>query len=204
MCHCQRRGGQLLLGRAAHLHVYEHGGAAQVGAAPRRLGAAPPRPPAGLQLHPPRGPGRGAERRPSAPERVEGQSAGVPARCARQPCSLPCAQVAGVHSQVLPDLPDGTFDLEQLELLIREAHGSRYHPRPELICLENTHSTAGGRVLPLPYLQQVGPAASSWQDPQGHPGLAEELGVEPTLAPGTPGVPPSPAAPLPPPGPRAR
>ncbi|XP_064890339.1 uncharacterized protein LOC106145842 [Columba livia] len=92
MCHCQRRGGQLLLGRAAHLHVYEHGGA---------------------------------------------------------------AQVAGVHSQVLPDLPDGTFDLEQLELLIREAHGSRYHPRPELICLENTHSTAGGRVLPLPYLQQV-------------------------------------------------
>ncbi|XP_065708786.1 uncharacterized protein [Patagioenas fasciata] len=85
MCHCRRRGGQLFLGRAAHLHVYEHGGAAQV----------------------------------------------------------------------LPDLPDGTFDLEQLELLVREAHSSRYHPRPELICLENTHSTAGGRVLPLPYLQQV-------------------------------------------------
>ncbi|XP_064323263.1 uncharacterized protein LOC135315961 [Phalacrocorax carbo] len=92
MCHCQRRGAQLLLGRDAHLHVYEHGGA---------------------------------------------------------------AQVAGVHSQVLPDLPDGTFDLDQLELTIREAHGSRYHPRPELICLENTHSSAGGRALPLTYLQQV-------------------------------------------------
>ncbi|XP_050175410.1 uncharacterized protein LOC126642107 isoform X2 [Myiozetetes cayanensis] len=64
-------------------------------------------------------------------------------------------QVAGVHSQALPDLPDGTFDLDQLELTIREAHGSRYHPRPELICLENTHSSAGGRVLPLTYLRQV-------------------------------------------------
>uniref|UniRef100_A0A8C4TLW3 Aromatic amino acid beta-eliminating lyase/threonine aldolase domain-containing protein n=1 Tax=Falco tinnunculus TaxID=100819 RepID=A0A8C4TLW3_FALTI len=92
MCHCQRRGGQLLLGRDAHLHLYEHGGA---------------------------------------------------------------AQVAGVHSQALPDLPDGTFNLDQLELTIREAHGSRYHLRPELICLENTHSSAGGRVLPLTYLQQV-------------------------------------------------
>ncbi|GAB0197568.1 probable low-specificity L-threonine aldolase 2 [Grus japonensis] len=92
MCHCQRRGAQMLLGRDSHLHLYEHGGA---------------------------------------------------------------AQVAGVHSQALPDLPDGTFDLDQLELTIREAHGSRYHPRPELICLENTHSSAGGRALPLTYLQQV-------------------------------------------------
>ncbi|KAM8992042.1 uncharacterized protein PRD47_015082 isoform 1-T1 [Ara ararauna] len=92
MCHCQRRGAQVILGRDSHLHVYEHGGV---------------------------------------------------------------AQVAGVHSQALPDLPDGTFDLELLELTIREAHGNRYHPRPELVCLENTHSSAGGRVLPLAYLQQV-------------------------------------------------
>ncbi|XP_032562505.1 probable low-specificity L-threonine aldolase 2 [Chiroxiphia lanceolata] len=92
MCHCQQRGTQLFLGQNAHLHLYEHGGA---------------------------------------------------------------AQVAGVHSQALPDLPDGTFDLDQLELTIREAHGSRYHPRPQLICLENTHSSAGGRVLPLTYLRQV-------------------------------------------------
>ncbi|KAM9371287.1 uncharacterized protein LRP34_008930 [Phaethornis superciliosus] len=92
MCHCQRRGAQLLLGRDAHLHLFEHGGA---------------------------------------------------------------AQVAGVHSQALPDLPDGTFDLDQLELTICQAHGSRYHPRPELLCLENTHNSAGGRALPLPYLQQV-------------------------------------------------
>lgn len=76
------------------------------------------------------------------------------------PALLP-VQVAGVHSQALPDLPDGTLDLEQLELAIREAHGSRYHPRPELICLENTHSSAGGRALPLTYLQQVGAASGA-------------------------------------------
>lgn len=81
------------------------------------------------------------------------------------PALLP-VQVAGVHSQALSDLPDGTLDLEQLELAIREAHGSRYHPRPELICLENTHSSAGGRALPLTYLQQVG-AASGAGGPHG-------------------------------------
>lgn len=43
MCHCQRRGAQLLLGAGAHLHVYEHGGAAQVGAGlrPQRGAGAP-------------------------------------------------------------------------------------------------------------------------------------------------------------------
>ncbi|XP_062482459.1 uncharacterized protein LOC134167627 isoform X6 [Pezoporus occidentalis] len=30
MCHCQRRGAQVILGRDSHLHVYEHGGVAQV------------------------------------------------------------------------------------------------------------------------------------------------------------------------------
>uniref|UniRef100_A0A8C8S8Y9 Aromatic amino acid beta-eliminating lyase/threonine aldolase domain-containing protein n=1 Tax=Pelusios castaneus TaxID=367368 RepID=A0A8C8S8Y9_9SAUR len=92
MCHCRRRGAQLLLGREAHLHVFEQGGV---------------------------------------------------------------AQVAGVHSQVLQDLPDGTMDLCEMESTIREGYGSRYHPRLELVCLENTHSSAGGRVLPLAYLREV-------------------------------------------------
>lgn len=100
-------------------------------------------------------------------EGTEDKRARTPMHCHSPPSGLlsgpPRAQVAGVHSQALPDLPDGTFDLDQLELTIREAHGSRYHPRPELICLENTHSSAGGRALPLTYLQQVG--ASGWQQP---------------------------------------
>ncbi|CAM5155387.1 unnamed protein product [Eretmochelys imbricata] len=92
MCHCQRRGAQLLVGREAHLHVFEQGGV---------------------------------------------------------------AQVAGVHSQVLQDLPDGTLDLDELESTVRAGYGSRYHPRSVLICLENTHNSAGGRVLPLAYLREV-------------------------------------------------
>lgn len=47
------------------------------------------------------------------------------------------------------------MDLDQLESAIREAAGSQYHPRPELVCLENTHSSAGGRALPLGYLKEV-------------------------------------------------
>lgn len=161
MCHCQRRGAQLLLGRDSHLHLYEHGGAAQVGAGGERGPAAQAGPggrlAAALLWLP--GPGR-EEDRSLAGLWLQPQRAGTPVHRHRPPSALlfvlPWAQVAGVHSQALPDLPDGTFDLDQLELTVREAHGSRYHPRPELICLENTHSSAGGRVLPLTYLQQVG------------------------------------------------
>ncbi|XP_051490805.1 LOW QUALITY PROTEIN: uncharacterized protein LOC127391750 [Apus apus] len=202
MCHCQRRGAQLLLGRDTHLHLFEHGGAAQLSAAGRRAPATGWRGPAGpLQrqrgagrraagccpplaaepLHPPTARAEaGAEWQPStAGMGQEGQRAGTPTHCQCPPtlchrplCALPPppsallavlpgAQVARVHSQTLPDLPDGTFDLDQLELTIREAHGSRYHPRPELLCLENTHSSAGGWELPLAYLQQIG-ARSPW------------------------------------------
>ncbi|KAB0399604.1 hypothetical protein E2I00_002252, partial [Balaenoptera physalus] len=65
MCHCQRRGSQLLLGQECHLHVYEQGGV---------------------------------------------------------------AQIAGVHSHPLPDLPHGTLDLAELERLVTRSLGSRYHP----------------------------------------------------------------------------
>nr|XP_028571343.1 probable low-specificity L-threonine aldolase 2 [Podarcis muralis] len=92
MCHCRERGAQLMLGRESHIHVFEHGG---------------------------------------------------------------IAQVAGVHSEALQDLPNGTINLDELEQKIQRAHQSQYHPRPQLICLENTHSSAGGRVLPLKYLQEV-------------------------------------------------
>ncbi|XP_017919173.1 PREDICTED: probable low-specificity L-threonine aldolase 2 [Capra hircus] len=92
MCHCRRRGSQLLLGRECHLHVYEQGGV---------------------------------------------------------------AQIAGVHSHPLADLPHGTLDLAELERLVKRGLGSPYHPVCELICLENTHSSSGGRVLPMEYLRQV-------------------------------------------------
>ncbi|XP_020014413.1 uncharacterized protein isoform X3 [Castor canadensis] len=63
--------------------------------------------------------------------------------------------IAGVHSQPLPDLPHGTLDLDELERVITRSLGSPYYPVCELVCLENTHSSSGGRVLPVDYLQQV-------------------------------------------------
>lgn len=62
-----------------------------------------------------------------------------------------------MHSHPLPDLPHGTLDLADLERMVTRGLGSPYHPVCELICLENTHSSSGGRVLPIDYLHQVGP-----------------------------------------------
>ncbi|XP_040606058.1 probable low-specificity L-threonine aldolase 2 isoform X5 [Mesocricetus auratus] len=80
-------------------------------------------------------------------------------------CSGPClcpptpwptsSLIAGVHSQPLPDMPHGTLDLDELERALTRGFGSSYHPVCELVCLENTHSSAGGRVLPIDYLRQV-------------------------------------------------
>ncbi|XP_075950126.1 uncharacterized protein LOC142952029 [Anarhichas minor] len=65
------------------------------------------------------------------------------------------AQLAGVHSVTVTTLPDGTFDLDQLESKIRHDYPKSYYPRSRLICLENTHNVQGGRVLPLTFLQEV-------------------------------------------------
>lgn len=65
------------------------------------------------------------------------------------------AQLAGVHSTTATTLPDGTFDLEQLESKIRHGFPDPHYPRSRLICVENTHNVQGGRVLPLGFLQEV-------------------------------------------------
>ncbi|KAF3704241.1 putative protein R102.4 [Channa argus] len=65
------------------------------------------------------------------------------------------AQLAGVHSTTVTTLPDGTFDLEQLELKIRHGYPDSHYPRSRLICVENTHNIQGGRVLPMTFLQEV-------------------------------------------------
>ncbi|XP_070846748.1 threonine aldolase 1 [Chaetodon trifascialis] len=65
------------------------------------------------------------------------------------------AQLAGVHATTVTTLPDGTFDLEQLESKIRHGYPDPHYPRSRLICVENTHNIQGGRVLPLTFLQEV-------------------------------------------------
>ncbi|XP_014907765.1 threonine aldolase 1 [Poecilia latipinna] len=65
------------------------------------------------------------------------------------------AQLAGVHATTVTTRPDGTFDLKQLESKIRHGYPDPHYPRTRLICVENTHNIQGGRVLPLPFLQEV-------------------------------------------------
>lgn len=70
-------------------------------------------------------------------------------------CVCVSTQLAGVHAATVTTLPDGTFDLDQLESKIRHGYPKPYYPRSRLICLENTHNIQGGRVLPLAFLQEV-------------------------------------------------
>ncbi|KAM3591685.1 uncharacterized protein V6R79_005770 [Siganus canaliculatus] len=65
------------------------------------------------------------------------------------------AQLAGVHATTVNTLPDGTFDLDQLETKIRHGYPDPHYPRSRLICVENTHNIQGGRVLPLSFLKEV-------------------------------------------------
>ncbi|KAM8837214.1 threonine aldolase 1 [Spinachia spinachia] len=65
------------------------------------------------------------------------------------------AQLAGVHAATATTLPDGSFDLDQLDSKIRHGYPDPHYPRTRLICVENTHNIKGGRVLPLTFLQEV-------------------------------------------------
>lgn len=62
----------------------------------------------------------------------------------------------GIQLRAVPT-NDGLLTLEQVEAFIRPA--SPYVPRTSLICLENTHNGAGGRVLPLEQMQAIGQVA---------------------------------------------
>ncbi|XP_060700824.1 threonine aldolase 1 [Hemiscyllium ocellatum] len=75
------------------------------------------------------------------------------------------AQIAGIHSRVVKNLPDGTFDLNEVESKIRQHFPDSHYPRTGVICLENTHNEAGGRVLPLSFLQEVRTLADKYQLP---------------------------------------
>ena len=64
------------------------------------------------------------------------------------------AQFAGVSAWVLPNLADGSLDLSEVEAAIRD-HSDFHQPRTALICIENTHNSAGGRILPPAFLDGV-------------------------------------------------
>jgi threonine aldolase len=64
------------------------------------------------------------------------------------------AAVGGIHPRTVPNQPDGTLDLEDLEAAIRDPDND-HHPRSRVICLENTHNRCSGAVLTPEYMAQV-------------------------------------------------
>jgi threonine aldolase len=62
--------------------------------------------------------------------------------------------VGGIHPNTVPNQPDGTLKLSDIEAAIRDPQNEHY-PRSRLICLENTHNRCGGAVLTPAYMAQV-------------------------------------------------
>jgi threonine aldolase len=92
------------------------------------------------------------------------------------------AALGGVHPRTLPDMPAGTLDIGEIEAAIRA--DNEHFPRTRLICLEDTHNAAGGRVLSPEYISTVGTIARENQlrlhvDGARLFNAAVSLGVEP-------------------------
>ena len=68
------------------------------------------------------------------------------------------AALGGIHPHTVPNQPDGTMRLKDIESAIR---GDNVHwPRTRLICLENTHNHCNGAALPAEYIDSVGALAN--------------------------------------------
>lgn len=64
------------------------------------------------------------------------------------------AALGGIHPRTLPNRPDGTLDLGEIEAAVRP--DDVHFPRTCLIALENTHNRCSGAPLPPDYLRRVG------------------------------------------------
>jgi threonine aldolase len=62
--------------------------------------------------------------------------------------------LGGVHSCQIPNQPDGTMRLEDIEEAIRS--DDEHHPITRLISLENTQNRCGGAAISAAYTHQVG------------------------------------------------
>ncbi len=63
------------------------------------------------------------------------------------------AVVGGLQAFPIPNQPDGTLALDDIEAAIRAE--DVHHPRTRLVCLENTQNICGGVALPAAYVQQA-------------------------------------------------
>jgi threonine aldolase len=67
------------------------------------------------------------------------------------------AALGGVHPRPLPNLVDGTLDLNQVADAVRDEND--HYPVSRLLALENTHNRCGGRALRPDYVDAAGAVA---------------------------------------------
>lgn len=63
------------------------------------------------------------------------------------------ASLGGIHHYAVPNQPDGTLRLKDIEAAIRP--DNEHFARTRLVCLENTHNRCGGAVLDAEYTDAV-------------------------------------------------
>jgi threonine aldolase len=63
------------------------------------------------------------------------------------------SQFGGISPRSVPNLSDGTMDINLIKEAIRE--NDIHEPITSLICIENTHNVCGGKIIPLSFLQQL-------------------------------------------------
>ena len=63
------------------------------------------------------------------------------------------AQYGGVAFHPLPNIEDGTLNIQQVKDAIRE--DDIHEPNTSLIAIENTHNACGGKILPLIFLNAI-------------------------------------------------
>jgi threonine aldolase len=67
--------------------------------------------------------------------------------------------LGGIHSYQLPNEPDGSLRIEDIESAVRE--NDAHEPITRLICLENSHNRCGGTVQSVAYTRQVAELADT-------------------------------------------
>ncbi len=70
------------------------------------------------------------------------------------------AALGGIHPRTVPNRPDGTIDLAQIEAAVRS--DDVHFPRSRLLVLENTHNRCSGSPLSVDYMNRVGESAKRW------------------------------------------
>ena len=65
-------------------------------------------------------------------------------------------QIAGVHHRTVRNLPDGTFDLNEVGAKYHDpANDDDHEAWTALVCIENTHNKAGGKAVPIGWIKEV-------------------------------------------------